>query len=102
MARSFNELGAERAFFCNVNVTAEEDVDAAVAATVGRFGRIDCCVNSAGTGLAVPTVNKKLEPHPIKSFNRIITLNLIGTFLCGSRCAVQMSTQGPSAEGERG
>jgi len=97
-----NELGAERAFFCNVNVTAEEDVDAAVAATVGKFGRIDCCVNSAGTGAAVPTVNRKGEPHPIMQFSRIVTLNLMGTFLCGSRCAAQMAKQDPSTEGERG
>merc|ERR1719210_575362 len=63
---------------------------------------MDCCVNSAGTGLAVPTVNKKNAPHPIGQFNRIVQLNLIGTFLCGSRCAAQMAKQEPSVEGERG
>mmetsp|Transcript_113346 Transcript_113346/g.321149 ORF Transcript_113346/g.321149 Transcript_113346/m.321149 type:complete len:269 (+) Transcript_113346:79-885(+) len=97
-----DEFGADKVCFCKVNVTSESDVDAAVAATVGKFGRIDCCVNSAGTGLAIPTVNKKNEPHPIDRFNLVIQLNLVGTFLTGSRCAAQMAKQDPSAEGERG
>merc|ERR1712217_360604 len=97
-----DELGADKVLFCKVNVTSESDVDAAVVATVGKFGRIDCCVNCAGTGLAVPTVGKKNEPHPIDKFNFIIQLNLVGTFLTGSRCAAQMAKQGPKAERERG
>jgi NAD(P)-dependent dehydrogenase (short-subunit alcohol dehydrogenase family) len=96
------ELGADKAVFCKVNVMDAADVDKAVDAVVLKFGRVDCCVNSAGTGLAVPTVSKKNEAHPIDKFTRIIQLNLIGTFLCGSRCAAQMAKQAPNAEGERG
>merc|ERR1712072_716867 len=40
--------------------------------------------------------------HALKTFSRIIQLNLVGTFLTGSRCAAQMSKQEPSGEGERG
>jgi len=96
------ELGADKALFCKVNVTQETDVDAAIASTVAKFGRIDCCVNSAGTGLAVSTVNRKGEVHDIKKFSFIVQLNLIGTFLTGSKCAGQMAKQEPNAEGERG
>lgn len=97
-----NELGADKVLFVKVNVMEEAAVDAAVQKTVEKFGRIDCCVNSAGTGLAIGTVNKKGEPHSMKRFQFIISLNLVGTFLCGSRCAAQMSKQEPNAEGERG
>merc|ERR1711924_372148 len=75
---------------------------AAVAQAVSKFGRIDCCVNSAGMGGAVATVSKKGEPHPLKNFSRIVQLNLVACFVCGSRCAAQMAKQEPSTEGERG
>lgn len=99
------ELGADKALFHQINLLSanvDEEVDAAVAATVAKFGRIDCCVNSAGMGAAVATVNKKGNTHALKDFARIIQLNLIGSFICGSRCAGQMYKQEPSPEGERG
>merc|ERR1712072_1339888 len=40
--------------------------------------------------------------HALKTFSRIIQLNLISSFVCGSRCAAQMAKQEPSSEGERG
>merc|ERR1712070_1013776 len=42
------------------------------------------------------------KPHKLSSFVRIVQINLIGTFLCGSRCASQMVKQEPNADGERG
>eukprot|EP01064_Diplonema_japonicum_P031199 TRINITY_DN550_c3_g1_i1.p1 TRINITY_DN550_c3_g1~~TRINITY_DN550_c3_g1_i1.p1 ORF type:complete len:270 (+),score=99.30 TRINITY_DN550_c3_g1_i1:70-879(+) len=97
------ELGAtERIAVCKVNVTSEEDVDKAVAATVEKFGRIDVCVNSAGVGGACLTVNRKGEAHGVKAYERIVAINLMGTFLCASRCAAQMSKQEVNDEGGRG
>jgi len=96
------ELGEENAVFCKVNVTSEKDVDAALATTVEKFGRVDACVNCAGLGAAMLTVSKKKEAHPIAGFNRILQINLVGTFLCGSKCAAQMAKQDLTAAGERG
>lgn len=96
------ELGADKAVFCKVNVTSEKDVDAALATTVEKFGRVDACVNCAGLGAAMLTVSKKKEAHPIAGFNRILQINLVGTFLCGSKCAAQMAKQELTAVGERG
>ena len=50
-----------------------------LAATVARFGRVDACVNCAGLGAALLTVDKKGKPHAIGAFNRIIQINLVGT-----------------------
>jgi len=101
-AKLVDELGADKVLFNKVNVTSEKDVDAALAATVEKFGRVDVCVNCAGLGAAMLTVSKKLEAHPIAAFNRILQINLVGTFLCGSRCAAQMAKQEPGPDGERG
>lgn len=43
------ELGF-RASFRRVDVAVEADVEALIASTVERFGRLDCLVNSAGAG----------------------------------------------------
>jgi NAD(P)-dependent dehydrogenase (short-subunit alcohol dehydrogenase family) len=42
------EVGAEYALGLKVDVTSRADVDAAVAAAVGRFGQLDLEVNNAG------------------------------------------------------
>lgn len=96
------ELGADKVLFNKVNVTSEQDVDAALAATLAKFGRVDCCVNCAGLGAAQLTVSKTNEAHPIAGFNRIVQINLIGTFLCGSKVAAQLAKQELTAAGERG
>lgn len=96
------ELGAERVSFSKVNVTEEADVDVALGACVDKFGRVDCCVNSAGIGGGSLTVDKEGKPHKLSAFVRIVQINLVGTFLCGSRCASQMVKQEPNADGERG
>jgi NAD(P)-dependent dehydrogenase (short-subunit alcohol dehydrogenase family) len=41
------------AFFTRVDVTVEADVEALIATTAERFGRLDCLVNSAGEGGAL-------------------------------------------------
>ena len=46
------ELGTERTLAVGTDVTRQEDLDAAIEATVGRFGRIDVLVSNAGLGLA--------------------------------------------------
>eukprot|EP00413_Alexandrium_margalefii_P020915 CAMPEP_0204571062 /NCGR_PEP_ID=MMETSP0661-20131031/38669_1 /ASSEMBLY_ACC=CAM_ASM_000606 /TAXON_ID=109239 /ORGANISM="Alexandrium margalefi, Strain AMGDE01CS-322" /LENGTH=269 /DNA_ID=CAMNT_0051579287 /DNA_START=63 /DNA_END=872 /DNA_ORIENTATION=+ len=97
------EFGADRVSFSKVNVSDEGDVDAAVQACVAKFGRIDCCVNCAGVGgPGGLTVNKDHSPHKLSHFVRIVQINLVGSFLCASRCAAQMSRQEPNGDGERG
>jgi len=96
------ELGGDKVMFCNVNVTKEEDVDKALAATKSKYGRIDCCVNCAGVGAAEATIDRNKKPHVLRHFTRILEINLIGTFLTGSRCASIMAENEPNADGERG
>jgi len=89
-----NQLVAEypgMVIFCNVNVTNEESVAAGIADTIKEFGEIHICCNFAGTGNAMRTMGKK-GPFPLDEFNRIIQINLVGTFNVLRLCAEKMST----------
>jgi NAD(P)-dependent dehydrogenase (short-subunit alcohol dehydrogenase family) len=70
------ELG-ENADWVVCDVTDDESVDAAIAATVSRFGTLDAAVNSAGTGTAGP-----LLETPTAEFQRVLDTNLTGAFRC--------------------
>ncbi|MFN7926494.1 MAG: SDR family oxidoreductase [Blastocatellia bacterium] len=93
-----NEIGAK---FVEVNVADEEAVKNAVATAVGSFGALHGAVNCAGIGVAEKTVGKD-GPHALASFERVIKVNLIGTFNVIRLSAAQMASQEPNAAGERG
>jgi len=59
------------------NISREEDVVAAAAATRDRYGRCDGLVNNAGVVGFTP-----LEDLSLEEWNRLISVNLTGTFLC--------------------
>ena len=74
------ELGTDT-FYQQLDVTREDDWDAAVAATVERFGKLDILVNNAGIG-AFGT----LEGLDLKTHHEMIDINLHGVYL-GMRAA---------------
>ena len=53
-----------------------------VASVLAMHGRLDCLVNSAGIGADTPFLDTRVE-----EFDRIIAVNLRGTFLIGQACA---------------
>jgi NAD(P)-dependent dehydrogenase (short-subunit alcohol dehydrogenase family) len=88
-----NQLVAEypgKVIFCNVNVTDEASVVAGIEATMKEFGGIHICCNFAGTGNGIRTMGKK-GPFPLAEFNRIIQINLVGTFNVLRLCAEKMA-----------
>ena len=61
-----------------VDVVRADQVDAAVAATVGHFGGVDILVANAGiTGPTVPTWE-----YPPEEWRRVLDVDLTGVFLC--------------------
>lgn len=70
------ELG-ENAAWVACDVTDDASVDAAVAATVERFGGLNAAVNSAGTGTAGPLLETATS-----EFERVVDTNLTGAFRC--------------------
>jgi NAD(P)-dependent dehydrogenase (short-subunit alcohol dehydrogenase family) len=81
------EGGVALAVKANVGVKA--DVDAMVAATVAKFGRLDILVNNAGIE-STPTLLKDI---PEAQWDRVIGVNLKGVFLCCQAVIPQMMTQ---------
>src|SRR5437763_12580395 len=69
------------ALYQRLDVTREEDWNAAVAATIGRFGKLDILVNNAGVFLG-----KDLETASLAEWERLCAVNLTGVFLGTKLC----------------
>ena len=88
--------------FVKCDVTKIEDADAAVAAAC-ELGPLRACVNSAGIGMPMRTINRDSEPMPLEKFNLVIQINLVGTFNVLSRAAAAIAKTEPmDADGSRG
>lgn len=94
------EFGEQNALFAKTDVTSEESVQGAIQAGVAKFGTIHVVVNCAGMGGASRVVSKK-GAFPLKLFQKIVHINLIGTFNVARLAAVQMSKNEPDGD-ERG
>jgi gluconate 5-dehydrogenase len=80
-----------------VNVTDEASVQAALAAAVQKYGRVDGLVHAAGIIKKVPSLDMDLA-----EFRRIIDVNLTGTFIVNRLVGRVMKEQSPDARGARG
>ncbi|KVV52523.1 3-hydroxy-2-methylbutyryl-CoA dehydrogenase [Burkholderia ubonensis] len=94
------ELGAAARSHA-ADVTSEADGQAALAATLDAFGRIDGLVNCAGVAPGEKVVGRD-GPHRLASFTRAVSINLVGTFNMIRLAADAMSKQDADANGERG
>ncbi|RYX93415.1 MAG: SDR family NAD(P)-dependent oxidoreductase [Comamonadaceae bacterium] len=93
--------------FCAVNVTSEEQVVAGFAKARAAHGQERILVNCAGTGNAVKTASRDkttgaARHFPLPDFEKIIQINLIGTFRCIAHAAAGMLSLEPLEHGERG
>src|SRR6218665_2973763 len=93
--------------YCNVNVTNDASVDAGFAQARAANGQERILVNCAGTGNAFKTAGRHKETGEIKSFpltefDRIIQINLVGTFRCIAKSAAGMLTLPVLPDGDRG
>ena len=72
------------------DVAEPGQVETAIARTVERFGRLDCAFNNAGVE------NKAASVHEIHmdEWDRILDINLRGTFICMKHELAQMVAQG--------
>ena len=85
------EAGGEAEFFA-CDVSRAEDNEALVARAVERFGRLDFAHNNAGIG-----VHQLLHETSDEDFDRVIAVNLRGTFLGLKHQVRQMLEQGGGA-----
>jgi 3-hydroxyacyl-CoA dehydrogenase / 3-hydroxy-2-methylbutyryl-CoA dehydrogenase len=89
------------ALFTPADVSAPDQVAAALETARERLGGLSVLVNCAGIGTAMKTVGKA-GPARLEDFTRVITVNLIGTFNCIRLAAAIMARNQPTRDGERG
>ena len=94
------ELGA-RTRFIKADVTDEASVQGAVKAALETFGGLQGAVNCAGVGTPEKVLGKN-GPHNLASFNRVIQINLVGTFNVIRLAAEAIAQTTPGPSGERG
>lgn len=88
VARNLEVHGVKtRPFQCDVS--KEEEVKAMVHDVVDNFGRLDIIVNNAGVASMSPATEMSLE-----DWNKVVSVNLTGVFLCARTAARQMIKQG--------
>ena len=73
------------ALYHHLDVTREEDWQAAIAAAVQRFGGLDILVNNAGIAAVGPPESVELD-----EWKRVIDVNLTGVFACAKAAAKVM------------
>jgi NAD(P)-dependent dehydrogenase (short-subunit alcohol dehydrogenase family) len=90
----------ENVRFVATDVTDERAVQSAVDAAL-EFEGLHCAINCAGVAIAQKVLGRE-GPHPLESFERVVRINLIGTFNVVRLAAEAMSRNEPSQSGERG
>ncbi len=101
LARLREQVDPSRLLLCAGSVAEEVDVAAAVDAAVARFGALHIAVNCAGVADAAKTVSRG-EPFPLAVWDKVIAINLTGTFNVIRLAAAKMAGNPPGEDGERG
>lgn len=82
-----NELGGQ-AIGCHHDVTIEAHWQRVVALTVETFGSLDILVNNAGIASPAP-----MHEMQVETWDRVVDVNLMGTFLGCKHAVIQMRRQ---------
>ena len=98
-AKLATDIGAE---FVEADVADEAGVAEAVA-RAEAIGDLRILVNAAGIGRAARTLDRDGSPLALDRFDRVIRVNLLGTFNCIRLAAAAMAKTAPvDASGSRG
>lgn len=93
------ELGAGSFVVCDV--TSESGVADALATAKETMGGLNVLVNCAGVGTAFRALGRE-GPAELAAFNKVIQINLVGTFNAIKSAVDLMQHNEPGEDGERG
>ena len=94
------EFGANGCFMA-ADVTNSDDIQRVMTQVRERFGGVHIVVNCAGVATPGRVVGRE-GALPLENFQRVIQINLVGTFNVIRLAAALMMENQPNAEGERG
>ena len=103
-AEAGNDLEAQlgdSVLFVQTDITQEAAVVEALDTAIAKFGRINGLINCAGLGPAKRILGKN-GIHDLAFFQKIINVNLVGSFNTLRLVADKMQHNTPNEEGERG
>ncbi|WP_439272791.1 SDR family NAD(P)-dependent oxidoreductase [Pseudochrobactrum sp. HB0163] len=84
-----DELGADKALFIKTDVTDSTAVQAMIAQTIAKFGRLDVMFANAGIAADAP-----IDELDESAWQRTIDINLSGVYLCDKYAIEQFLKQG--------
>jgi NAD(P)-dependent dehydrogenase (short-subunit alcohol dehydrogenase family) len=96
------EIGADRAIAAACDICDSAAVMAALDAATAAHGAPRIVMNIAGIGTARRIVGKDGAPAPLEDFERVIRVNLIGTYNVARLAAARIVALEPMTDGERG
>ncbi len=101
LAIKLNQDFDNRLLVFSVDVTDSNSVIVALGASIKRFGKINALVNCAGVAIAKKTTGKE-GAHPLDLYQKVIDVNLVGTFNMVRLSAIEMEKNELDERGERG
>ncbi len=90
VAASLRSFGVDACFF-TCDVSDQQQVSEMTSAVVERFGRLDIGVNNVGTAI----IDDELT-YAREDWDKVMSINLTGVWLCAQAQARQMSRQNPT------
>ena len=99
LGRALADHHRGKAIFIETDVRSAESAESAFEKIMGEFGRVDICVGCAGIGGFTPTLGED-GPLPLSEFERILAVNLTGTFNIARLAAAAMAKNEPDPETE--
>ncbi|MBB3281259.1 SDR family NAD(P)-dependent oxidoreductase [Mitsuaria sp. BK037] len=100
--RVADDLGADRALALRCDITDAASVTAALDAATAAHGPARILMNVAGIGTAKRIVQRDGSPAPLEDFERVVRINLIGTYNMTRLAVSRIAALAPLADGERG
>jgi len=90
----------DAAAFAKADVSKAEDVQAAIE-QAASMGTLRAAINCAGIGIGARTIDRTGAPHDLAAFEKVISVNLVGTFNV-LRLGASAMSKNESEDGERG
>lgn len=103
-----NGAGAQRVaadiggLACPCDITDSASLGAALDAATAAHGAARIVMNIAGIGTAKRIIGKDGNPAPLEDFERVVRINLVGTYNVSRLAAARIAALPPLADDERG